>query len=149
MDEQKRYITIVSCQYYLFECEYDVKQLIAKSITNWVEVDQKQFEEIQQGVALLNQKGTNKSPWYVLVEKFPNQEDIFFKTIQAFKKHVKLVKEEEDRRIKEKELKRLEKQKRNQEKELKMKQKLFEQLKKELGDSTVITLEEVKKEDSG
>jgi hypothetical protein len=153
MEEKKRYITIVSCRYYLFQHEYDYefRELLTKGITDWVEVDDNEFNQILEGVSLLNRKHStgNKDSWYILVEKQLDQKELIIKTIQEFKEHVKLVKQEEDKRIAEVEQKRLEKQKKQQDKEIKMKQRLFEQLRKEFEIKIEPTLisEEIKKEE--
>jgi hypothetical protein len=132
-EERKRKIAIVTSLFHDFNLDYDYQVLIANSITDWTEVTEKEYQDLYQGISLVNSKcmKRHKDPWFILLERQIDENLFIIRTIEDVKKHLKKVHEKNKEEIDGREKKRLEREKRKQEAARKQKQKIYEELKKE------------------
>lgn len=134
MSDEKIKIAIVSCSYYRFASgDYEeIEQLIARSITDWVEVTYTEYQDIFHGLDLLNRKSFgNKEPHYILVRQHSNQQDVIIKSIEQYKQMVAKAKQHENQLAAEREKKRKEKEDRKKKQQEATKRKMYEELRKQ------------------
>ena len=113
----------------------ETSELIAKDITNWAEVTQKEAEELQMACQHLN-RGSGYNYHSVIFFPTLNEEDtqdsFIFKTVEDYRKELLRQKEENRKRLELEEQKRLEKKAKRELKTREQKLKLLQDLKKEL-----------------
>lgn len=132
-EERKRKIAIVTSLFHDFNLDYDYQVLIANSITDWTEVTEKEYQEVYQGIHLINSKcmKRHKDHWFILLERPTDENMLIIKTIEDFRKHMRKVHEKNKEEIEAREKKRLEREKRKQEAARKQREKIYSELKKE------------------
>ncbi len=112
--------------------EHSYERIVREHITEWQDISEEECKELRYAIDHLNSKTRRTGSCYIVIE-FPKQKEFILETIDDYKEYSKNLKEEQEKKKKELDLKKAAKKLKLSVKTEQEKRDLLEQLKVELG----------------